>query len=150
MGRGRLESLACCSVRPLLCTDGSPDASDPALPPFSPFGRFPRSCFWKRRRNACAASFKWGAGAMARTSLHWHCFHLCSCPRASMLQRRSRLCVEGGRTCTNGTTETTHGCTPAFPCTTAQNGHSTTLFVPDPRRITCAWNRRLILVPPHR
>ena len=56
--------------------------------------------------------------------------------------------MEGGRTCTNGTTDTTHGCTPAFPCTTAQNGHSTTLFGPDPRRITCAWNRRLILVPP--
>ena len=85
---------------------------------------------------------------MARTSLHSHCFHLCSCPRGSMLQRSSQLCVEGGRTCTNGTTETAHGCTPAFPCTTAQNGHSTTLFGPDPRRITCAWNRRLILVPP--
>ena len=56
--------------------------------------------------------------------------------------------MEGGRTCTNGTTETTRGCTPALPCTTAQNGHSTTLFGPDPRRITCAWNRRLILAPP--
>ena len=58
VGRGRLEPLACCSVRPLLCREGSPDASDPALPRFSPFGPLPTSCFWKRRRNACAASFK--------------------------------------------------------------------------------------------